>query len=160
MTRKLKSREQLDQESAARHNARNADRWALWAGAGKLDQVVEIIDGREVAARREKRLAYFEERKERTRRKAALYRQAVAELVSPEELAQLDERRLRYPKGPEYSAEMFCTELANRTGRAKLDVFQEFESRVDAGSDMVRPGDDDQVAAQIRARLAAIARKD
>ena len=148
-----KSRDELDQESADRHNARNADRWALWKAAGKIEDVAPSISAEDVQFNREDRADYWASASERTRRRALAYRKAVAELVSESELAALDERRLRFPKGHEYSAEMFCTELVRLTGRTPLEIFNEFKNRPDYYSDMVQPAAPDDLAAQIKVTL-------
>lgn len=134
-----KSQEQLDAESAARHNARNEERWALWAAAGRMDLVAPPIDGAEVKRRRDEVSDHHYQHEILTRRRAEAYRAAVAELIGADELLSLDERRKRYPKGEEYAAELFCSTLSRLTGRTPLEIFEEFKERQDHASDMVRP---------------------
>jgi hypothetical protein len=157
--RKLKPRDQLDAESAARHNARNAAKWSLWAAAGKLDDVTPIISGDHVAQRREEATDHHREHAERQRRKAEAMRRAVVDLVTPEQLARLDERRANCPKGHEYAASLWNNELARLTGRTPLEVFNEWKDRESYYSDMVRPDHSAEVDAAIRAGLVEIASK-
>ena len=131
----------------------------MWAAAGKLDDVAPIISGAHVAERRAEATDHHQQQAEKQRRKAEAMRRAVAELVTPEVLAQLDERRAVRPKGHEYAASLWNNELARLTGRTPLEVFEEWKDRQSYYSDMVGPDPSAEVDAEIRAGLVAIAAK-
>lgn len=69
----------------------------------------------------EERSAYletrFDELHARFELKAELYRRRVAFLVTPAELLALDEKRNKYPPGPEYLVTFWMVELEKRGGR-------------------------------------------
>lgn len=97
---------------AIRRNKKNAKRWPLLALAGALEHVTadDILNA---DARSE---AKWREDNEKMAARARVFRQRVATLISGDELASLDQQRLRYPSGQEYAADFWRGQLRKLGG--------------------------------------------
>lgn len=163
MPRAKKTREQLDEEWAIRKNARNAEKWALWAAAGKLDEVVAPAKASDIADWRrgfDENMAAF---REATRIQALLYRVAALDVLTPEIVADRDYVIANlYPKNPSYACSAWNAAISRATGRTPTEVYDEIQARyhrlMEATSDMARPVEPGDIAERMKSSMLAGAR--
>ena len=91
------------ERAARKRNQRQAERWPLLEISGDLHQ----FTANEMLAEWDKYQAQQEQAETEMAARAMMFRSKVGKVISPKELAQLDEHRKRYPKAACYAADFW-----------------------------------------------------